>query len=203
MKFNFLVRTKIEIVYTYKLVNKGNQWLWWNNLKQKQYFKKWSRKTEHLFLTPLLWSKLTPTKHYGKFLKTYHIYLLLPKSVQLMSHFPLLLLFTLSFPSTSAPHGPQPYEGIFIFHKDPFSADSWRENRILGSERKACLLGSWPSRGGHWSGEREGRNAPASAPPPYLTAPELLITEEVITLLPASFMESRWQPMSVAVFHSP
>lgn len=109
MKFNFLVRTKIEIVYTYKLVNKGNQWLWWNNLKQKQYFKKWSRKTEHLFLTPLLWSKLTPTKHYGKFLKTYHIYLLLPKSVQLMSHFPLLLLFTLSFPSTSAPHGPQPY----------------------------------------------------------------------------------------------
>lgn len=37
----------------------------------------------------------------------------------------------------------------------------------------------------------------------YLTAPELLITQEVITLLPASFMESRWQPMSVAVFHSP
>lgn len=109
MKLNFLSRTKSEILCVYKSVNKRNKWLWWNNLKQKQYFERWSRKIKHLFLTPVWWSQLTPTKQYGEFIKTYHICLLLPKFVQVGSHFSVLLRLTLSFPSTPVcPWSPTP-----------------------------------------------------------------------------------------------
>lgn len=89
MKPNFLLRTKSEILCVCKSVNKRNKWLWWNNLKQKQYFKRWSRKIEHPFLSPVWWCQLTFTKQDKEFIKTYHIGLLFPKFMQVSCHFPV------------------------------------------------------------------------------------------------------------------